>query len=162
MQLRVEETALAELGEACRRIIAPMADKGAVRLSFAIPGGMPKFLLDPMRFKQALLNVISNAVKFTPHGGHVSLDAALEGGNCVLVIRDTGIGMKAEDIALAMQPFRQVDSALNRRFEGTGLGLPLAKALLELHGARIAIESVPDVGTTVRIYLPLNRLSVAA
>jgi two-component system, cell cycle sensor histidine kinase PleC len=80
----------------------------------------------------------------------------------VLSVADTGIGMTAEGIALAVQPFRQVDSALSRRFEGTGLGLPLSRALMELHGGRLSIESEPEKGTIVRLHLPQSLLAKAA
>ena len=106
---------------------------------------------------------MSNAVKFTPAGGAVTVGAVLaEGGECVVSIADTGIGMTAEGIELAQQPFGQVDGALNRRFEGTGLGLPLSRALMELHGGRLTIESVPEKGTTVRLHLPAALSSLAA
>jgi two-component system cell cycle sensor histidine kinase PleC len=76
----------------------------------------------------------------------------------VVTVTDTGIGMKPEDIAIAFEPFRQVDEVLSRRYEGTGLGLPLARALAELHGGRLEIESTPGLGTTVRLWLPRERL----
>jgi len=101
-------------------------------------------------------------VKFTPSGGRVTVAAAVRGEGAVIAVADTGIGMKAEDIPIALEPFRQIDGALSRRFDGTGLGLPLAKALVELHGGRLEIESVPDAGTVVRVVLPLDRIAEAA
>ena len=161
MELRTEHASLAAIGEACRRIIAPLAEKAGIRLSFEIAEELPAFRLDSTRFKQTLINIISNAVKFTQPGGAVKVHAAQDGPEWVLSVADTGIGMTAEGIALAVQPFRQVDIGLNRRFEGTGLGLPLSRALMELHGGRLTIESEPDKGTIVRIYLHLAPLAVA-
>jgi signal transduction histidine kinase len=105
---------------------------------------------------------LSNGVKFTPAGGRVSVSASIEADGPVIVVEDTGIGMKAEDIAIAMEPFRQIDGALSRRFDGTGLGLSLANALVELHGGRLDIQSAPTEGTMVRIRLPLERMTDAA
>jgi signal transduction histidine kinase len=162
MELRAENVSLAAMGEGCRGIIAPLAQKAGVNLSVEIAKELPDFNLDPTRFKQTLINIISNAVKFTPAGGGVAVRAALEESEWVLSVADTGIGMTAEGIALAVQPFRQVDSALNRRFEGTGLGLPLSRALMELHGGRLSIESEPEKGTIVRLHLPESLLAKAA
>ena len=162
MALNAENVCLAEVGEACRRIIAPLAEKAGIQLSVELARELPSFRLDATRFKQALINIISNAVKFTPPGGAVTVRAALEGPEWIVSVADTGIGMTAEGIALAVQPFRQVDSALNRRFEGTGLGLPLSRALMELHGGRLSIESEPEKGTTVRLHLPMTLLAKAA
>ena len=87
-------------------------------------------------------------------------------GFAIITVADTGIGMRAEDIAIALEPFRQVSGdkydVLTRRFDGTGLGLPLAKTLVELHGGTLAIESAPQRGTTVRIHLPLEPKAEAA
>jgi signal transduction histidine kinase len=162
MELRAENVSLAAMGEACRRIIAPLAEKAGVQLSVELAEDLPAFRLDPTRFKQTLINIISNAVKFTPPGGSVAVRAALEGPEWILSVADTGIGMTADGIALAVQPFRQVDSALNRKFEGTGLGLPLSRALMELHGGQLTIESQPDIGTIVRLHLPPALLAEAA
>jgi signal transduction histidine kinase len=108
---------------------------------------------------------MSNAVKFTPAGGSATVSAAIEAGFAIVTVADTGIGMRAEDIAIALEPFRQVNAgandALTRRFVGTGLGLPLAKALVEMHGGTLTIESAPQRGTTVRIRLPVERKPAA-
>jgi signal transduction histidine kinase len=166
LELRDETVAVEDMIEACRRIVAAMAEATGVALLVDVPPSLPLLRCDGLRFQQILLNLMSNAVKFTPPGGSATVSAAIEGGFAVVTVADTGIGMRPEDIAIALQPFRQVGGgagdALTRRFAGTGLGLPLAKALVELHGGTLAIESMPERGTTVRIRLPVARNSAAA
>src|SRR5690606_32434047 len=106
---------------------------------------------------QIALNLLSNAVKFTGRGGKVRLSAAAEGDTLVIEVADTGIGMAPEHIPVALERFGQVDGSLERRYEGTGLGLPLTKKLVELHGGRLELESKLGVGTKVRVLLPLGR-----
>jgi PAS domain S-box-containing protein len=162
LELRDEIVSIGEIAEACRRIVAAMAEVAGVSLSIDVPGSLPLIRSDRIRFQQILLNLMSNAVKFTPKGGRVSLSASIAADGAVITVEDTGIGMKAEDIPIALEPFRQIDGALSRRFDGTGLGLPLAKALVELHGGRLEIQSAPAAGTMVRILLPLERMADAA
>jgi signal transduction histidine kinase len=138
----------------------PDLDDG--ELSIEVPGSLLPIRSDRIRFQQILLNLMSNAVKFTPSGGRASLSASIEADGVVIIVQNSGIGMKAEDIPIALEPFRQIDGALSRRFDGTGLGLPLAKALVELHGSRLEIQSAPGAGTMVRIHLPLERMANAA
>ncbi len=162
LELREEIMSIGETVETCRRIVDAMAKAADVTMSIDVSGGLPHIRADQLRFQQILLNLMSNAVKFTPAGGRMSVSAAIETDVVVIAVEDTGIGMKAADIAIALEPFRQIEGPQNRRFVGTGLGLPLAKALVELHGGRLDIESVPGAGTTVRIRLPSERLMVAA
>jgi PAS domain S-box-containing protein len=123
-----------------------------------IPPGLPGLHVDPRRIAQAVANLLSNAVKFTPPGGRVAVAARLLGdGGVVLSVMDTGIGMAPETIAAAMEPFRQLDGSLARKFEGAGLGLSIARALTELHGGTLAIESEVGSGTKVSISLPASR-----
>ncbi len=101
---------------------------------------------------------MSNSIKFTPAGGSVDLRVWRDAENGFLFeVTDTGIGIEARDIAKALQPFGQIDSALNRKHAGTGLGLPLAKKLTEMHGGTLELQSKPDVGTTVTIKFPAER-----
>lgn len=105
------------------------------------------------------MNVMGNAIKFTRPGGKVTVEASVSADNhFVFQVRDTGIGMSEEDIPAAFAKFRQIDSALNREFDGTGLGLPLARGLTELHGGTIGIESKLGHGTAVTIRLPGSRI----
>jgi len=106
-----------------------------------------------------LLNLASNAVKFTPRGGRVTIRSwRTDGGAASIAVSDTGIGMNPEDIEIALTAFGQVDTAMGRRYSGTGLGLPLAKAMVELHQGRVDIVSAPGRGTTVTIQLPAQRV----
>src|SRR3546814_2941925 len=105
--------------------------------------------------KQVLVNLLSNAVKFTPAGGRILLEATADGADGIVIeVADTGIGIAPEDIDKVMSPFGQVHEALNRDTQGTGLGLPLSKALVELHGGRLTLDSTPGKGTRARIALP--------
>jgi signal transduction histidine kinase len=108
--------------------------------------------------RQVVLNFLSNAVKFTPNGGRVEVGARLEpDGTIVINVTDTGIGMAKDDIPRALSPFRQLESSLGRKYEGTGLGLPLVKSLLELHQASLHVESTVGVGTTASAHFPPQR-----
>jgi len=119
-----------------------------------IPDALPESEIDPARFAQALGNILANALKFTPREGAVCVRVRMGEGGLCFAVSDTGIGMAEEAIAAALEPFRQLDGSLARRFEGAGLGLPIAKALVELHGGRLAIASTVNAGTTVTVALP--------
>jgi len=124
-------------------------------IAIDIPADMPLLNVDPRRLAQAMGNLLANALKFTLENGSVGVAARVgRHGDAVLVVEDTGIGMAQETIAAALQPFRQVDGTLSRRFEGAGLGLSISKSLVELHGGRLEIISEVGVGTSVAIYLP--------
>lgn len=126
---------------------------------FDIPAEMPDIHVDQTRLVQVISNLLSNALKFTPEGGEVKLSARQnDDGTVHFAVSDTGIGMSEETIALVLQPFHQADASLARRFEGAGLGLPIAHALIELHGGRLAIVSSEGKGTTVTIELPASCL----
>jgi signal transduction histidine kinase len=119
------------------------------------PSTWPELEGDPVKLKQVFVNLVGNAIKFTPAGGRVAISAEINGGGLQIRIRDTGIGMRAEDIPLVLQPFYRVHSALDSKHQGAGLGLPFAKSVVELHGGTLAIESELDAGTTVTVTLPL-------
>jgi signal transduction histidine kinase len=142
----------------CMRLVGAQAGAGRVTL---VPYESRQFGLraDPVRMRQIIFNLLSNAIKFTPPGGTVEIRSALlDEGRLTISVTDTGIGMSAEDIATAMQPYGQVQNKFTRDHEGTGLGLPLVHALTELHGGRLEISSVPGQGTTVSITLPGDRV----
>jgi signal transduction histidine kinase len=142
----------------CARLIDPRAQAAQVRVTVDVAPDVPLLTADEQRVRQIVLNLLSNAVKFTPPGGRVRIVAAMEadGGVAVSVV-DTGIGMRAQDIPRALEPFGQIDSAMARRFEGTGLGLPLSRKLVELHGGTLSIESAPNRGTTATVRFPASR-----
>jgi len=153
--LRIEEIDVGEAVESVQRILKLRAEQAGVCMRTAIPRDLPLLVADACKFKQILLNILSNAIKFSPPGSTVTLDTFAEGdGSLVLRVADTGIGIAPEDVAKAMAAFSQVDSHLNRKYEGTGLGLPLTKALVELHGGTFELNSAVGIGTTVTIRLP--------
>jgi len=129
-----------------------------IKLRNNISATMALLHADKRRVKQILLNLLSNAVKFTPDGGTVDLDAFVApDGGIVLQISDTGIGMDALEIDRALKPFEQIDSGLNRRYEGTGLGLPLVDRMIRLNGGELRIESEKGKGTVVCVHFPPER-----
>jgi two-component system cell cycle sensor histidine kinase PleC len=136
------------------QLIRGRAAEGGVGLTVDVSADTPLLLADPVRLKQILLNLLSNAVKFTPAGGRVGLRVRRDDAHGLIEVTDTGIGMSAQDIAVALQPFGQVDSHLARRHGGTGLGLPLARSFVDLHGGTLSIDSAEGQGTTVRVRLP--------
>ena len=141
----------------CERLTAERAKRAHLEIMLDLPA-LPLIQADELRLKQIVLNLLSNAVKFTPSGGRVAVSTGLASdGGVEVVVRDTGIGMKPEDVPVALEPFRQLEGALSRRYEGTGLGLPLADTLTRLHGGALEIESAPGEGTAVRIRLPAWR-----
>jgi signal transduction histidine kinase len=125
-----------------------------------LPEILPTLTVDPRRLAQAVGNLLANALKFTPVGGDVRLRLApQQDGGVILAVEDTGIGMAQETIAAALEPFRQLDGSLSRKFEGAGLGLSIAKALTELHGGRLGIASEVGSGTIVTLSLPASRVA---
>ena len=128
-------------------------------LKHHVPEGLPGVWGDELKLKQILINFLSNAVKFTPAGGTVSLDASVAAdGGIAIKVSDTGIGIAPEDTSKALMRFQQRDGTASRRYEGIGLGLPLSKALAELHGSSLELQSEVGVGTTVTVRLPAERV----
>ena len=155
--LKPEETDLREIIAAALEVVAPQAESSGVALSSVLDPGLPNGLVDRARMGQALTNLLDNAVKFTPRGGQVGLRAFARDGGIVIAIADSGIGIAAEDIPRALERFGQVDARLARKYEGVGLGLPLARQIVELHGGALTLDSRLEVGTTVTIMLPASR-----
>jgi len=158
MKLREEEVSIGELLDSSIRQMQPMARRAGVELQMSQAGDLPSLYADAKRMQQILHNLISNAIKFTPDGGQVTLEAARQNGGIAFRIRDTGIGMSPEDIPVALERFGQIDNSLARQYEGTGIGLPLAKELVELHGGTLQIESEVGVGTIVTLIFPASRI----
>ncbi len=131
------------------------AAEAEVKLTHRIALDLPAVRGDQVKIRQILTNLISNAIKFTPKNGSVAVEAFRRGDNGVsVIVRDSGIGMTAEELMVAMTPFGQVDGSRQRWREGTGLGLPIAKALVQLHGGELKIQSQKGVGTEVTMMLP--------
>ena len=133
--------------------------RGGVELNVDVPDGVPALRADRRKLTQILVNLLSNAIKFTVPGGRVALNIQhrAESGLEFNIV-DTGIGIAPDDISLALAPFQQIDGAFNRKHEGTGLGLPLTKSLIELHGGSLDLQSTVGVGTSITVRFPAERV----
>jgi signal transduction histidine kinase len=141
----------------CERVVQQRARDAGITLAVEPADPEPPLVeADYTKLKQILLNLLSNAIRFTPAGGAVRLAVEGEPHGIAFVVADQGVGMTDAELAVALQPFRQVDNSLARPHDGTGLGLPLARRLTELHDGRFEIESRKGRGTTVRVHLPAN------
>jgi len=141
------------------RLVGPKADAAGLSLSVNLPENAPLLFCDRLKLKQILLNLLSNAVKFTEPNGKIAVSMGVDPERGLHIsVQDSGIGIAAADIPRVMQPFVQVDSALSRTHNGTGLGLPLAAAMIELHGGKMVIDSEPGKGTTVSAFFPIARI----
>ncbi|WP_147274895.1 PAS domain S-box protein [Ferruginivarius sediminum] len=159
VELAEEEVDLSDIVQSCVRLVQHKAERGHLDLELEAPDGEIRIRADSRRLKQILLNLLSNAVKFTPPGGTVTIHTGLEtDGGIFMQVRDTGQGISANNLRKVMEPFAQVDSAISRGYEGTGLGLPLTKALVECHGGELWLESALGKGTTANVRLPGARL----
>jgi signal transduction histidine kinase len=158
LELHDEDVDLADVLAHTVRIMSGQAEAARVRLSSAIDRELPTVRVDQRRLKQVLLNLLSNAVKFTPAEGQISIRAYRRGDEVAVDVADSGIGIAAADVPKALERFGQVDGQLARKYEGTGLGLPLSKRLMELHGGTLELQSQPGVGTTVTITIPGERV----
>jgi PAS domain S-box-containing protein len=163
LDIRPEAVEAAEIVEACTRLVEGKAREAHVRVVAELPAAPVRLEADALRLKQVLLNLLTNAVKYTPEGGRVTIGVRVrEDGEVEFDIADTGIGMTPQEIEIALQPFGQVENALTRHHQGTGLGLPLAKGLVELHGGKLTIESTPRAGTRIAVTLPSTQKRRAA
>ena len=158
-QLHEEHLEIPEVIRSVLRLIKERAGSDGVECELEISDDLPPLRADKQKLKQILINLLSNAIKFTPSGGNVTLRVwcGIDSGYVFQVI-DTGIGIALEDIPKALAPFQQVDSKLNRKYDGAGLGLPLTKGLVELHGGYLDLQSQVGVGTTVTVRFPAERI----
>ncbi|MBY3754169.1 sensor histidine kinase [Azospirillum formosense] len=141
------------------RLLSDRAGRARVGIDTDLPPKLPALRADERKVRQMLLNLLSNAVKFTPPDGVVTLNGRMAAdGTLCLSVHDTGIGMTADELEKALEPWGQIDSALGRNHIGTGLGLPLTKRLVELHGGRLDIDTAPDRGTTMTLVFPAERV----
>ncbi|HET6222395.1 MAG TPA: hybrid sensor histidine kinase/response regulator [Dongiaceae bacterium] len=157
--LEEERIDIDELCDSALRQFADRAKAAGLALSAEMAPGLPALQGDPRRVKQVLTNLLSNAIKFNCKGGSVRLGARrASNGGLLITVADTGVGIDAAHIDKAMAPFSQVDGSLTRRYQGTGLGLPIARALIGLHGGRLSLDSVVGKGTTVTVSFPKSRV----
>ena len=153
-----DDVSLLDLVETARRLMTDQAMARHIGLTIAVPQDLV-IRADPTKMHQIVVNLVSNAIKFTPEGGSVEITARSAAGGIELRIADTGAGMTAEQIELALQPFMRVDNdPMARKTDGIGLGLPIAQRLIQLHGATLTFDSVPGAGTRVIVWLPPDRV----
>jgi signal transduction histidine kinase len=156
LSLSREDVKIGDLIADAVRAITLQAEAANISLIEDVEPWLPALRVDRRRMRQVLVNLLTNAVKFTPAEGTVRISAYRYGDNLAIQVSDTGIGMDARQIPKALERFGQVDSRLSRKYEGAGLGLPLARQLTELHGGRLELKSAPGAGTTVSVILPAS------
>jgi len=139
----------------CCNLLALKARENGIDLVTRAPEDLPVMTGDPRAFKQVVLNLVSNAIKFTERGGKVTVSATVEGSRLLLRVTDTGVGIATDDLKRLGDPFFQAGKTYQRRHEGTGLGLSIVKSLVGLHGGELTVQSKIDEGTTVTVALPL-------
>jgi signal transduction histidine kinase len=151
--LNLTNVDIVDLVRSVDALVGARADTQGLKLKIDCPP-QPAIAADKRKLKQILSNLLSNAIKFTPKGGSVGVSVRRDSRGCVICVEDTGIGIAPEDIPKALAAFGQIDSDLNRKFEGTGLGLPLSKAFAEQHGGSLQLESKLGGGTRVTVVIP--------
>ena len=158
LQLDLQAVEFGPLVDSCVSMVREQCARGQLRLEVYAPAEPLMLTADAGKLRQILLNLLSNAVKFTDRGGRIDVRIERLGADRLLLsVSDSGIGMAPDDIRVALAPFGQVDNRLARRYEGTGLGLPLTKVLVELHNGTFTLESVLGEGTAARVELPLSQ-----
>lgn len=159
MELHEDEEELTHIVGACLRLVGQRARDAGLEIVNLVPEDLPRLFADVRSLKQVLLNLLSNAIKFTPEGGSITLSAGLGArGELWLSVQDTGIGIAVQHQTLVFEPFEQVENVASRRYRGTGLGLPIAKKLVQLHGGDMILESALAEGTKVTMILPDDRV----
>jgi PAS domain S-box-containing protein len=159
LDLTFTSVKLNELTQECVAIMQPQANRERIIIRTSLAPALPHIVADARSVRQIVLNLLSNSIKFTAAGGQVIVSTALsDAGEAVLRVRDTGIGMSEKDIATALEPFRQLATSIPGGSGGTGLGLPLTKALAEANRASFSITSAPNAGTLVEIAFPATRV----
>ncbi len=159
LDLNEEEIDIKDLIDSCLYQVRYQAGAAGVKLHGVDAPGLPRLRADRLRVKQILLNLLANAIKFTPKDGDITVHAGIaEDGSLGISVRDSGIGIAEEEIPKVMAPFAQAQSSKTRNHEGTGLGLSLSQSLMELHGGTLTLESQEGLGTTTTIFFPAKRL----
>jgi two-component system cell cycle sensor histidine kinase PleC len=154
MVLDVQDVDMSDVIQDCATLAKEQAMEAGLDFTVHEMDAALKLMGDPTKLQQVFLCLLSNAIKFTPRGGHVWVEAKRGPEGIAVIVGDNGIGMSAEDLAVALEPFGQVDNRLERRYEGVGLGLSLAKAFIELHQGRLEFESERGHGTRVTVTFP--------
>ena len=163
LDIEDDDVDVAEIVAGALRMIGVRAAAAGLTITTDLPPAMPLLRADGRRLRQVLLNLLSNAVKFTPSGGALRVVVGYdERGGLEITVSDTGIGIAAEDLARVMESFGQAGNLYQRKHEGSGLGLPLARRIVELHGGRLDLRSEPGRGTSVSIRLPADRVAAIA
>ncbi len=160
-EMTLEETRIvvANLFDACARLIAPRISQAGQRFEVRCPENLPDLFADERRVRQIIINLLSNASKFTPDGGTITLSADVdENAGMVFTVKDSGIGIAEDDIDKVLAPFGQADGTFARRFEGVGLGLPLSMRFAEMHGGKLTLQSRLGMGTQVSVRFPSGRV----
>ena len=160
LDLYEETVDVGQIIESSLTLVAERAADGGIAIEARVPGNLPKLHADGRKVKQVVINLLSNAVKFTRSGGKIVVSAEVgAAGRLAISVADSGIGIKPEDLNRVMRPFEQVNGSLDRNHQGTGLGLPLSKVLVELHAGSLEMTSEVGVGTTVTTYFPAGRVA---
>ncbi len=158
-ELKEEYVDVGDALDSCLTMVGGRAEESGVEIACDDTANLPALFADERKFKQIMLNLLSNAIKFTPGGGQVTVKVWYRRDNGYLFqVIDSGIGIALADIPNILAPFQQIDSDLNRTYEGTGLGLPLTKSFVELHGGSLDLQSEVGVGTTVTVRFPAERI----
>jgi signal transduction histidine kinase len=159
VDLEEQIVAVGELVQSAVRTLAPIAQKKSIELSCELAQSATLVCVDQTKFRQIMINLLSNGIKFTEPPGRILIESGVNGrGDLVISIKDTGIGIPPEHLERVLNPFEQVADHLTKENEGTGLGLPIARALIELHGGDLALSSELGIGTTVALRLPHERV----
>ena len=158
-QIEEELVPLGDVIGVALRVIRPLAEEKSILITYTNEVPTALVAVDPIRIKQVLLNILSNAIKYTPASGGVTIDARRHGeGDLMIRITDSGIGIPPAQLRRVLEPFEQLEGTLTRQIDGVGLGLPIAKALMELHGGELTFDSKPGCGTVVELRLPGERI----
>jgi PAS domain S-box-containing protein len=158
-ELDDEEVDVNSIVASCHRLIEGRAREARLMLKREADDELPPLRGDELRLKQVVLNLLSNAIKFTPEGGTVALKTGTDdGGRVIFSVSDTGIGIAAEDLSRVIDTFGQAEVGYSRKYQGAGIGLPLSRKLVELHGGTLELESELGIGTTVTVRFPLDRV----
>lgn len=160
LQLHPAVFEIAEITAVLERIFQPLTARAGLTLTMEVPVELPVIQADKNKVKQILMNLLANAIKFTPAGGriHLAVSYLSAGDSLLIMVEDTGKGMAPSELALIFDSFYQADSGTTKEYGGTGLGLAIARHLIELHGGSIGVESTPGQGSTFRFTLPVQQL----